>query len=105
VRELENLLERAMVLRPAGTSAAIERRDLHLPALAAPTSGLVLPLENGLAELGRLTARAERDLIARALAAWPGLSHAELAARLGTNRRVLELRLKSYGLDSRGAER
>ena len=85
VRELENLLERALVLGQLAGGAA---------ALTHPGATLAIPLENGFPHLARLHEEAERELIRRALEAWPGLSHAEVAARLGTTRRVLELRIK-----------
>ena len=44
---------------------------------------------------------AECDLLARALAEWPDQPHAEIAARLGTSRRILELRLEEHGLTGR----
>ncbi len=100
VRELENLLERALVLRSgAGGGSPLTAADLQLPAAGTPADGLpAMALEGGLHRLRRLGEIAERDLIERALVAWPGLSHAEIATRLGTNRRVLELRIKKLGL-------
>ena len=47
---------------------------------------------------GMVRVAAERDLIERAIARWPGLPNREIAERLGTNRRVLELRMKEYGI-------
>ena len=106
VRELENLLERALVLRAAGPAAPeLTAADLGLAPARSPTAPFPIPLEGGLAELRRTTATSERDVIQRALLAWPHLSRAAIAARLGTNRRVLELRMKSYGLDRRPDER
>lgn len=85
VRELENLLERAVVLGQLAGGAQTPPR---------PDASLAIPLDNGFQHLARLYEGAERELIRRALEAWPGLSHAEVAERLGTTRRVLELRLK-----------
>ncbi len=95
VRELENLVERAIVLGGEGVL-----RAAHFGALdaAGPDGPLALPVENGLARLAALATATERDLIRRAVAAWPTLSNSEIADRLGTNRRVLELRMKEFGV-------
>lgn len=101
VRELENLLERAIVLGPslAAGGGTIHSTDLPLPALQQPAPSLgQIPLPNGLRLLAEISEDAERDLIRRALEAWPDLPNAEIAERLGTNRRVLELRIKQFGL-------
>lgn len=100
VRELENLLERAMVLGTASGAIEIEVPPLSLPADGRPGSPKI-QLTNGFAALSDLTRRMEADLIQRALEAWPGLSNREVAEKLGTNRRVLELRMKEHGIDKR----
>jgi DNA-binding NtrC family response regulator len=99
VRELENLLERAMVLGAVSSAEeitagalAIQRETEMDPAVP------MVPLEGGFEKLNDLCQRMEADLIRKAIAAWPGLSNRELAERLGTNRRVLELRMKDHGI-------
>lgn len=101
VRELENLLERALVLGSAAGPPAgrLEARHLGLDAARSGEAPPRVPLEGGFEHLRRLHAAAEEVLIRRALAAWPGVSNREVADRLGTNRRVLELRMKEYGID------
>jgi len=95
VRELENLLERSIVLSPEpGILAEVPIPVPHPhdgPAFDA------IPLENGFRRLRELTERAEATLIRRALEAWPGLSHERIAERLGTTRRILETRLRRTG--------
>lgn len=104
IRELENLLERAAVLK-SGTS--IRPSDLRLLAeqrqepAGSSIEGTAAPLENGMATLKKASENAERDLILRALQAWPNRSNQEIADRLGTNRRILELRMKQYGINKR----
>ena len=100
VRELENTLERALVLRSsAAAGGPLTAADLQLSGGGAAEEGFPrLALDGGMERLRRLGEMAERDLVERALSAWPGLPHAEAAARLGTNRRVLELRIKKLGL-------
>ena len=92
VRELENLLERSIVLsRAEGTVEEIAIPSTRSQAVAIPGN---LPLEGGFPQLEELVERAEEDLIRRALARWPDVSHEKIAQRLGTTRRVLEARLR-----------
>jgi len=101
VRELENVIERALVLGDE-RAASVGPADLPehvrhpLPIAASP-----VPLERGFVVLRELQEQLERDLMLRAIRRWPGLSNTEIADRLGTNRRVFELRLKQYGLSKR----
>ncbi|MEE4271580.1 MAG: sigma-54 dependent transcriptional regulator [Thermoanaerobaculales bacterium] len=94
VRELENLIERAMVLG--------DPSDDHLRLAPAPpiTGGpeLRIDLENGFARLAEVHEEAERDLVRRAVAVWADCSNDEIARRLGTQRRVLERRMRDYGI-------
>jgi len=57
-----------------------------------------IPLDDGFHVLREFCSRAEADLIRRAIQAWPQLSNHEIAERLGTNRRILELRMKEHGI-------
>ncbi len=92
VRELENLVERSIVLSQAKGSIS----EMSIPEARSPGSSLLesLPLEGGFQQLKELVERAEAGLIRRALRTWPGLSHEKIARRLGTTRRVLEARLR-----------
>ena len=91
VRELRNVLERAVILRPAGR---IGTADIMIaaaypvsPAGAAGGAAGTLNLE-----------QAERELIARALAATAG-NKSEAARLLGITRRSLYGRLERYGME------
>jgi DNA-binding NtrC family response regulator len=102
VRELENLLERAVVLGVVAPGEPIGPEAFVLPSSAGdPEAPRVLPLRDGLQALETTFKSAERDLLSRALAEWPDLPHSEIAARLGTSRRILELRLEEHGLTGR----
>jgi len=57
-----------------------------------------VPLAGGFRVLREFYAHAEADLIRRAVQAWPQLSNHEIAEKLGTNRRILELRMKEHGI-------
>jgi len=101
VRELENLIERATVFAESDEILPI---DLPLPStsrpLAAPSlEALIGPdVQHGWTRLGAVTKELERQLLVRALAAWGARPNEEIARRLGTSRRVLELRLAEFGL-------
>jgi DNA-binding NtrC family response regulator len=101
VRELENLLERALVL---AEGPEIGVADLPMPGPAVPRprpsiDGLLAPgLENGWAELQAHVKELERQLLDRATDLWRDRSNEEIARLLGTSRRVLELRLQEHGL-------
>jgi DNA-binding NtrC family response regulator len=102
VRELENLLERALVLGDPGPGGL----DLTNPVVGRPPGADRrgtddLPLEQGFVALVERQRAAEEALIRRALRAWPGRSNSEIADRLGTNRRVFEKRLGDYGIDKK----
>jgi DNA-binding NtrC family response regulator len=104
VRELENLIERATVF---AEDDEVQPADLPLPSTAhkgAPPSleALIGPdPQDGWTRLAGLTKELERQLIVRALAAWADRPNEEIARRLGTSRRVLELRLAEFGLKKR----
>jgi len=102
VRELENLLERAVVLGPTAPGESIGPEAFAFPSAVAGARGTqTLSLRDGLRTLEASFKAAERDLLARALAEWPDLPHAEVAARLGTSRRILELRIEEHALTGR----
>ncbi len=103
MRELRNLIERAMILTRGKTLEAEDFRGLDAEAGPEATGDGV---RRWLAELpGRLDLRetlrgAEQLLIERALEAAEGVQ-AEAARRLGLSRSDLSYRLRRIGLPSR----
>ena len=101
VRELENLIERATVFAEGDE---IQLGDLPLPSTARPLvapslEALIGPdLQDGWSRLAEVTKELERQLLVRALQAWGARPNEEIAQRLGTSRRVLELRIAEFGL-------
>jgi len=98
VRELENMIERAVVTAGAATEVLL---PIHLFGDTATTrigevptneSFLELPLKEAVAAL-------ERELIRRALES-TGENRAEAARRLGINRRLLYSKLAEHGIKS-----
>ena len=108
VRELENLIERATVfadgdeILPADLPLPSTRRPLQAPSLDALASYIIGPdVQDGWSRLASVTKELERQLLVRALGAWGDRPNEEIARRLGTSRRVLELRLAEFGLKKR----
>ena len=96
MRELQNELERAVALAPAG--AAIEPVDLSerlskttVPAVALPSSGLPLRQARELFE---------RDYVSQVLAQHGG-NASRAAKTLGISRVMLQKKIRLYGLRSR----
>ena len=97
VRELENLIERQLVIGDSPDAldvTAAPPGDGGPP----PRELAAIPLDNGFQSLREAFQRAEKDLVARAVVAWANLSDEQIARRLGTRRRVLERRMKDYGI-------
>jgi two-component system response regulator AtoC len=96
VRELENMLERAMIFAESDTLGA---SDLGLPAAASgsrpgPSPASISPLKAGVA---RTLDSLEREAIVNALQRWEG-SRTPTAAELGISRRTLLNKIKEYGI-------
>jgi two-component system response regulator PilR (NtrC family) len=95
-RELEALLQRAVIESKTGV---IRKEDLHFRLNdlneLLPFS---IPIEEGWGRLEFLYRSLERDLIQRALEKYPQSSNTQIASILGTTRRILELRMKSYDI-------
>jgi DNA-binding NtrC family response regulator len=102
VRELENLIERAMVF---AEGELIGAEDLPLHEAARPAANLEALLGGNLSggwnRLAVLTRDLERLLLLRAIEKWPDRPNEEIARLLGTSRRVLELRLAAHGIKKR----
>jgi len=104
VRELENLIERATVfadgdeILPADLPLPSTLRPLTAPSLDALIGPVV---QDGWSRLAAVTKELERQLLVRALGAWGDRPNEEIARRLGTSRRVLELRLAEFALKKR----
>jgi two-component system response regulator AtoC len=87
VRELENLLERAMIFAETDTLGAA---DLALPAVGRPGPAARQPEPRTLDSL-------EREAVIAALQRWEG-SRTRAAAELGISRRTLLNKIKEYGI-------
>ncbi|HJZ88188.1 MAG TPA: sigma-54 dependent transcriptional regulator [Polyangia bacterium] len=106
VRELENIIERAIVLADDDVihpqDLPIRRKGPPAPQVSDLLGG---SLKNGFALLQSVTKDLERQLLTRALEIYADKPNEEIARILGTSRRVLELRLGEHGLRKRGERR
>jgi len=93
VRELENIIERAVVLAKRGTIMASDL-PLHLQGDDANDRLPVVPLQG---QLNETLDTVERGLILDALKEAGGIQ-TRAAARLGISERVLRYKLKKYGI-------
>jgi two-component system, NtrC family, response regulator AtoC len=98
VRELENMIERAVVTAGASTEVLL---PIHLFGEVATSRSGDVPSNQSFLELPfkEAVAALERELIRRALEA-TGHNRAEAARRLGINRRLLYSNLDEHGIES-----
>ena len=100
IRELSNIIERALIISKGNT---IRANEIHLPKHEICTDeighGGKIEMENGFQNIEEISRKLEEEMIREAIKVHGSLSNTELAALLGTTRRVLEARLKSYGID------
>ncbi|SPE30996.1 hypothetical protein SBA3_1730001 [Candidatus Sulfopaludibacter sp. SbA3] len=90
IRELQNFIERAVIVSPAAALQAPVRELLRRSTTSAPAVTL---------------AAAERDAILKALRDSGGRVGGEqgAAARLGMKRTTLQAKMRKLGIDSKGA--
>ncbi|HEY3354799.1 MAG TPA: sigma-54 dependent transcriptional regulator [Polyangia bacterium] len=100
VRELENILERAMVLSDGAVILPTDLPPLQRKA-RANLEQFVTQVRGGWGELHEAFRDLERQLIERAITELGDRPNDEIARLLGTSRRVLELRLSEYGISKR----
>ncbi|MCG3172068.1 MAG: Regulatory protein AtoC [Myxococcota bacterium] len=98
IRELINIVERLLIMNDGGTVEA-SAVDLPPPLHAEPPLTADGPLDGAWSRLEAAHEAAQLSLLRRAIETWPGESNTILAERLGVTRRVLEKRLKDFGLD------
>jgi two-component system NtrC family response regulator len=100
IRELSNIIERALIISKGNT---IRANEIHLPKHEISSSeigsGAKIGIENGLSHIEGITRKLEEDIIREAIKVHSSLSNTELASLLGTTRRVLEARMKVYGIE------
>jgi two-component system NtrC family response regulator len=93
VRELENIIERAVVLAKRGTITATDL-PLHLQGAESDDKAPAVPLKG---QLNETLDTVERGLILDALKESGGIQ-TRAAERLGISERVLRYKLKKYGI-------
>ena len=104
VRELENELERLVVLAGEAEVIPPELRSQARPDRASRSNGAGLPaLPPSSCDLATAVGRVERDLIAKGLRELRG-NKSRLAARLGVSRTTLIKKIREYGIEEARAE-
>ncbi len=97
VRELQHIIESALLL----SGGKIQKSHLSLTATDFKhfsSEDEEIPLKNGWKKIQEISRRLEYELLKNAIEKYPHLSNNEIAKLLGTTRRVLELRMKFYGI-------
>jgi len=99
IRELSNIVERALIMSKGNT---IRANEIHLPKHEICSdevgSGTKIGIEKGFNQIEGITQKLEEEIIKEAIRVHGSLSNTELAELLGTTRRVLEARMKVYGI-------
>lgn len=96
VRELENIIERACIIARGNI---IKPSDIPIDSIfITKKSDMDIPVEDGFEIIQKKTKDMEINIIKKAISENTNITNQELAAKLGTTRRVLELRLREYGI-------
>ncbi len=111
VRELENIIEKGVIMEKGdylGDETLQISLTSHTPVDSEEGVGenmvkvrCLLPIENGFEHLNFMQEDAEKEIILRALALHPEMSNQEISEFLGTNRRILELRMKKHNISKK----
>jgi two-component system response regulator PilR (NtrC family) len=98
VRELANVLERVLVLRPAGAGGPIDGDEIAAAIGGPPRAADGRPEERGKGTLGEKIVALERSEITAALRAARGVK-ARAAEALGISRPTLDKKIAELGID------
>jgi two-component system response regulator PilR (NtrC family) len=96
VRELENIIERAIALSSSALIGASDLPEVRTPRIAAPQPPSALPPDG--VDLDQLVSDYERTWVLRALEQTGGIRK-RAAALLGISFRSLRYRLEKLGID------
>ena len=101
IRELANMIESALIVSRGST---IKIDDLPLlkrqvSVSEGGTSNFKVEVNNGFPQIEELKQKLEKELILEAVKMYGNTPNDEIAKTLGTTRRVLETRMKNYGIN------
>ena len=100
IRELSNIIERALIL---SKGAVIKPNEVNLPKQEFSADGILpstkIDIENGFKSIEGISQKLEEELIREAVRCHGSMSNSELAELIGTTRRILETRIKAYGIE------
>jgi two-component system, NtrC family, response regulator len=101
IRELANIIESALVVSRGevirNTDLPLLKQNINMGE-GASQENLKIDIKDGLKKVQELSSAMEKRIITEAMGMYENLSNSELADLLGTTRRVLESRLKNYGI-------
>ena len=98
IRELSNIIESALIVSKGQT---IRPDELPLPKheINAPLESVQkIELENGYAKISEISEDLKKNLIQEAINTHKDMPNEDIAKMIGTTRRVLESKIKAYGI-------
>ena len=98
IRELSNIIESASIVARGMTIKANDLPLLKREVAIGEGNGLKIEINNGFAKIDEIKAKLEKEIIVEAVKMYGNIPNDEIAKKLGTTRRVLEARMKDYGI-------
>jgi len=98
IRELSNIIESASIVARGNTIKAEDLPLLKREITVGEGTGLKVEVNNGFAQIENIKEKFEREIISEAIKMYGSLPNDEIAKMLGTTRRILEARMKHYGI-------
>lgn len=98
IRELSNIIESASIVARGNTIKAEDLPLLKREVTVGDGNGIKVEVENGFAQIETIKESLEKEILTEALKMYSNLANDEIAKKLGTTRRVLEARIKHYGI-------
>ena len=99
IRELSNIIESASIVARGTTIKVNDLPLLKREVAVGDGNGLKIEVNNGFAKIDEIKAKLEKEIIAEAVKMYGNIPNDEIAKKLGTTRRVLEARMKDYGIN------
>ena len=99
IRELSNIIESASIVARGMTIKVNDLPLLKREIAVGDGNGLKIEVNNGFTKIDEIKAKLEKEIIAEAIKMYGNIPNDEIAKKLGTTRRVLEARMKDYGIN------
>jgi len=98
IRELSNIIESASIVAKGNTIKADDLPLLKREVAVGEGNTLKVEVNNGFAQIESIKENLEKEILTEAVKMYSNLPNNEIAKKLGTTRRVLEARIKHYGI-------